>query len=103
MASRSRVLYVGVTGFLMARVLQHEVGEVTGFTNRYNINCLVYHEVFKYVNNSIARESEVKKWRRAKKLALVEKDNPTWEDLATDWGKPIKPLTADSSPTTGSE
>ncbi len=95
-ASRSRILYVGVTGFLMARVLQHKSGETDGFTKRYCINRLVYYESFRYVNNAIARETEIKKWRREKKVALIEADNPTWEDLAADWGKPAL-LTADSS------
>jgi putative endonuclease len=98
MASKSRVLYSGVTGFLMARVLQHKSGEYEGFTSKYCINRLVYYEVFRYVNNAIARETEVKKWRREKKLALVEVKNPTWEDLAADWGKSVVITTADSSP-----
>ncbi len=65
MASKSRILYIGVTGFLMPRVLQHKAAEASGFTQRYNINRLVYYEVFRYVNNAIARETEIKKWRRA--------------------------------------
>ena len=97
MASKSRVLYVGMTGFLMQRVQQHKTGECEGFTKKYNVNRLVYYEVFKYVGNAINRETEIKKWRRSKKVALIEKDNPTWEDLSEQWGKPIKPLTADSS------
>jgi len=95
-ASRSRILYVGVTGFLMARVLQYKSGETDGFTKKYSINRLVYYESFRYVNRAIARETEIKKWRREKKVALIEADNPTWEDLASDWGKPAL-LTADSS------
>jgi putative endonuclease len=63
MASKSRVLYVGMTGFLTARVLQHKAGEIDGFTKHYHVNRLVYYEVFRYVNNAIARESEIKKWR----------------------------------------
>ncbi len=97
MASRSRVLYVGITGFLLARVLQHKRGEVEGFTKRYKVSRLVYFEVFHYVNNAIARETEIKNWRRAKKVALIEQHNPTWEDLAGDWGEPIAHQTADSS------
>jgi putative endonuclease len=92
------VLYVGVTGFLMARILQHKSGECEGFTQRYKVNRLVYFEVFQYVNNAIARETEIKKWRREKKVALFEADNPTWEDLAADWGKPALMTKADSSP-----
>ena len=88
MASKSRVLYVGITGFLFSRVLQHKGGQFEGFTKRYRITRLVYYEPFQYVKNAIARETEIKKWNRAKKIALIERLNPAWEDLATDWGKP---------------
>jgi putative endonuclease len=97
MASKSRVIYVGITGSLMSRALQHKALEVEGFTKRYNVTRLVYYEVFQYVNNAISRETEIKKWRREKKVALIEASNPTWEDLAADWGTPIRPLKADSS------
>jgi predicted GIY-YIG superfamily endonuclease len=60
LASKSRVLYVGVTGFLMPRVLQHKSGECDRFTQRYRVNRLVYYEVFHYVNNAIGRKSEIK-------------------------------------------
>jgi putative endonuclease len=82
LASKGRILYVGLTGFLMARVLEHKSGESDGFSRKYHVNRLVYYEVFQYVNNAIAREKEIKKWRREKKTALIERDNPTWEDLA---------------------
>jgi putative endonuclease len=98
LASKGRVLYVGMTGFLMARVLQHKSGEHAGFTQTYHVDRLVYYEVFHYVNNAIARETEIKKWRREKKVVLVEANNPTWEDLAADWGKSVVVRTADSSP-----
>jgi len=97
MASKSRVIYVGVTGSLMARALQHKACEAEGFTKRYNVTRLVYYEVFRYVNNAIARETEIKKWRREKKVALIQASNPTWEDLAADWGTAIPPMKADSS------
>jgi putative endonuclease len=96
LASKNRTLYIGVTGFLMPRVLQHK-SEDGGFTRRYRINRLVYYEAFRYVNNAIARETEMKQWRREKKVALIERDNPTWEDLAADWGKPFKLKKADPS------
>jgi putative endonuclease len=60
LASRSRILYVGMTGFLMARVLQHKSGETDGFTKRYSINRLVYYEPFRYVNKATARETLIK-------------------------------------------
>ena len=96
MASKGRVLYVGVTGFLMPRVLQHKAGGADGFTQRYHVTRLVYYETFQYVNNAIARETQIKKWRREKKVALIEAKNPTWEDLAAEWGKPVKMLTAET-------
>jgi putative endonuclease len=89
LSSKSRALYVGMTGFLMARILQHKSGVVDGFTRRYHINRLVYYETFHYVNNAIVRESEIKAWRREKKVALIKSANPLWDDLAADWGCPI--------------
>jgi putative endonuclease len=89
MSSKSRTLYIGMTGFLMSRVLQHKTGD-GGFTRRYRVNRLVHYEAFRYVNNAIARETEIKKWRREKKVALIERNNSTWEDLAMDWGKPFE-------------
>src|SRR5207245_4613481 len=79
-ASRSRILYVGVTGFLMARVLQHKSGETDGFTKKYSINRLVYYESFRYVNRAIARGTEVKKWRREKKVVRIAADSATWKE-----------------------
>jgi len=88
-ASKSRVTYTGMTGFITARVLQHKAGEIEGFTKRYRVNRLVYCKPFKYVNNAIDRETEIKKWNRAKKVALIERVNPACEDLAAEWGKQI--------------
>ena len=87
MASRSLTLYTGVTGDLYHRALQHKAGEIEGFTKKYHITCLVYYETFKYVNNAIAREKEVKAWTRVKRLALIKSMNPTWQDLAAGWGE----------------
>src|SRR3984957_9372752 len=82
MASKSRVIYVGVTGFLMARVLRHRAGEGGAFTRKYRVHRLVYYRGFQNVGDAIARETEIKKWRREKKVALIRGANPTWEDLA---------------------
>jgi putative endonuclease len=87
MASKSRVLYVGVTGFLMARVLRHRTGEGGEFTRRYQVHRLVYFSTFQNVGDAIARETEIKKWRRQKKVALIKERNPIWEDLAEGWGE----------------
>jgi putative endonuclease len=88
MASKSRVIYVGITGFLIARVLRHRAGEGGEFTRKYRVHRLVYYESFQNVGMAIARETEMKKWRREKKVALIKKRNPTWEDLAAGWGGP---------------
>jgi putative endonuclease len=82
MASKSRVLYVGVTGFLMARVLRHRTGEGGEFTRKYQVHRLVYFASFRNVGDAIARETQIKKWRREKKVKLIEERNPTWEDMA---------------------
>jgi putative endonuclease len=99
MASKSRVVYVGVTRFLMARVLRHRAGEGGKLTRRYQVHRLVYFASFR--NVGIARETEIKGWRPEKKVALIEERNPTWEDLAEGWGERAVMTvsrTADSSP-----
>jgi putative endonuclease len=89
LASRSRVIYVGMTAFLMSRVLNHRAGEGGTFTQKYRIHRLVCYEIFHSVAAAIARETEIKKWRREKKVALIVQKNPTWEDLAAEWGRPF--------------
>ena len=100
-ASKSRVIYVGMTGFLMSRVLQHCAGEGGEFTRRYRAHRLVYYQTFHNVGDAIRRETELKKWRREKKVALIEERNPTWENLAEGWGErvPMRLRTANSSAT----
>ena len=84
LASRSRTLYVGVTGHLLERVTQHREGLVRGFTQRYRIHRLVYFEIYENVRAAIRREKDIKYWMRARKVALIDKRNPTREDLAAD-------------------
>jgi putative endonuclease len=101
MASKGRVLYVGVTGFLMARVLRHRAGEGGEFTRRYQVHRLVYFASFRNVGDAIARETQIKAWRREKKVALIVERNPMWEDLAEGWGGAAVMMVsggADSSP-----
>src|SRR5579862_7478118 len=86
-ASKTRVIYVGMTGFIMRRVLRHRAGEGGEFTRKYRVHRLVYVEGFQNVENAISRETEIKKWRREKKVELIERENPTWEDLAEGWGE----------------
>jgi putative endonuclease len=82
LSSRSRNLYVGMTNKLFGRTEQHRDHEHPGsFTARYDIHRLVYFEYFQYVRSAIAREKELKRYTRAQKIELIEKVNPTWEDL----------------------
>jgi len=82
MASRTRVIYVGVTNDLARRVGEHKLGAISGFTQRYRVKRLVYFEEFGEICEAIAREKQIKKWRRSHKVKLVEGRNPTWEDLS---------------------
>ncbi len=85
MASRSRVLYVGVTNDLQRRVWEHKNHALAGFTDKYNVDRLVYFEAGASVIEAIAREKQIKGWRRSKKVALIESVNPTWRDLSEGW------------------
>ena len=98
MASKSRHIYTGVTNYIDRRVAQHKAGEIKGFTQRYHINRLVYYEHFQFIQEAIHREKEIKGQDRAKRVALIERENPTWDDLADDWGKPIKLLKPVAAP-----
>jgi len=79
---KRNVMYVGVTNDLERRVADHCDGRGGAFTRRYRLNTLVHVEEFQYIDEAIAREKEIKGWRRSKKDALVEASNPTWADLA---------------------
>jgi putative endonuclease len=84
-SKRNGTLYVGVTNSLFARSFQHKLKQdPKSFTAKYNIDKLVYHEIYKYIDEAIAREKELKKWKRGWKINLIEKDNPTWRDLFHD-------------------
>ena len=80
-SKRNGTLYVGVTNDLMRRVWEHKTGHVKGFTGKYGVTQLVWFEMHQDVNEAIAREKRIKKWRRAWKLDLLESDNPNWRDL----------------------
>jgi putative endonuclease len=94
MSNRSHILYIGMTNDLRGRVGEHREGNPGSFTTRYKIDRLVYFETFKYVNNAIAREKELKHWTRAQKIALIESMNPTWEELMPE--EPLAATNADS-------
>jgi putative endonuclease len=85
MASRSRTLYTGVTGNLLKRVFEHKWKVHEGFSAKYNCDRLVWFETHQEVTKAIAREKQIKPWRREKKLALIQRMNPAWIDLSKDW------------------
>jgi putative endonuclease len=91
LASRSRVLYTGVTNNLARRVREHRSGKGGVFTKRYRVRWLVYFECFRDARAAIAREEQIKGWRREKKLASIAAENPTWEDLAAEWEREGEP------------
>ena len=80
-SKRNGTLYTGVTSNLIQRVWQHKHNMVKGFTKKYNVKILVYFEVHPNAESAIIREKQIKKWRRAWKLQLIEKKNPDWKDL----------------------
>ncbi len=79
------VLYTGVTKSLEKRVWQHKNKVAPGFTKKYNCDRLVYFEIHEDVKETIAREKQIKAWRRSKKDELIAILNPDWKDLAADW------------------
>ena len=84
-ASRSRTLYVGMTSGIEKRVFEHKQKLHEGFSATYNCDRLVWFERFSEVDEAISREKQLKRWRREKKVALIEANNPTWVDLSEGW------------------
>jgi putative endonuclease len=85
MTSPSGTLYTGVTNDLKRRVYQHKHKLIEGFTKRYDVTRLAYYEETQDVQTAIAREKEIKGWRRSKKLELIKSLNPAWQDLSDGW------------------
>jgi putative endonuclease len=86
MSSSTGTLYIGMTNSVYNRSLQHKRGEIEGFSSKYGCTRLVYYEGFDDVHKAIGREKQLKGWTRAKKIALIESQNPRWEDFAEKWG-----------------
>lgn len=80
-SKRNGTLYIGVTDNLIRRTYEHKNNLVKGFTNKYGVHNLVYFESYADVNEAILREKRLKKWNRAWKIKLIEKNNPSWSDL----------------------
>ncbi len=97
MASKTKVLYVGMTDILARRVFEHKSGLVEGFTKRYNVNILVYYETQHDLGSAIKREKQLKNWHRQWKINLIEEKNKDWKDLYPEIADPVKKLYSDLS------
>jgi len=75
------VLYVGVTNDLQRRTFEHKNKQTEGFSKKYNLSKLIYFEATPNIDDAIAREKQLKGWRRKKKAELISENNPDWEDL----------------------
>ncbi|HEX4308624.1 MAG TPA: GIY-YIG nuclease family protein [Acidobacteriaceae bacterium] len=85
MASRSRVLYIGITNSIRRRNTEHKERKADSFTAQHRCTRLVLYEIYCSPSRAIAREKQLKGWTRAKKIALIEQTNPQWNDLSQDW------------------
>ena len=84
-SGRNGTLYIGVTSNLRRRLWQHKEKMVEGFTSKYSINQLVYVEIYDLIVDAIAREKQLKRYKRQWKIALIEENNPRWLDLTNDY------------------
>ena len=84
MASKSGILYIGFTNNIKQRIYQHKKHIVPGFTDKHNVYKLLYYESFKDVLSAIAREKQLKKWSREKKIQLIDSQNTKWNDLSEE-------------------
>ena len=85
MGCLSGTLYIGFSGNLDKRIFQHKFHQFEGFTAKYEVTCLLYWESYDDVHKALARETQLKGWNRAKKIALIVRRNPHWVDLAREW------------------
>jgi putative endonuclease len=83
-SKRNGTLYIGITSNLIRRVWEHKEENIEGFTEKYNVNKLVYFEQYNDPENALKREKRLKRYNRKWKLALIEKENPNWRDLYYD-------------------
>jgi putative endonuclease len=84
LSSKSKVLYIGVTSNLKKRIWEHKNKIVEGFTKKYNVDKLVYFEQTENIMSALEREKQMKKWRRDKKIKLIENFNPEWKDFYSE-------------------
>ena len=77
-------LYVGVTNALLKRLYEHREGRGSAFTAKYGVHRLVYFEIHEEIEQAIKREKQIKRWKRAWKISLIEERNPNWDDLSLE-------------------
>lgn len=85
MSNKAGITYIGMTNDLERRVAEHKTGKWPGFSREHETYRPVYYEEFQYVLEAIAREKQIKSWRKEKKRALIREFNPKWQDLGADW------------------
>ncbi|HSW92859.1 MAG TPA: GIY-YIG nuclease family protein [Gammaproteobacteria bacterium] len=85
LSNATRTLYIGVTNNLERRMYEHKNKLIEGFTKKYNLTKLVYYETTESIIEGICREKQLKGWLRSKKIVLIEKENPGWDDLSLSW------------------
>jgi len=86
-SQRNGTLYIGITSDLLHRMEQHRHGVGSSFVKKYGVHKLVYFEEYPLYTDAIRRETNLKRWKRAWKLDLIEKHNPTWSDLLENWNR----------------
>ena len=84
-ASRTKVLYTGVTSDLTGRIIQHKEKSLNGFTKKYNVSRLVWYNETNDIQTALEWEKKIKGWSRKKKIDMIEKNNPQWQDLSAVW------------------
>ena len=82
---KNGTLYIGMTNDIERRIYEHKKGLIEGFSKQYHLTRMIHVEFFKYINDAIKREKQLKNWNREWKINLIEKENQKWEDLAKDW------------------
>ena len=80
-SKRNGTLYIGITSDLIKRLYEHKNDLVNGFTKKYNVHRLVWYEIHESAESAITREKQIKKWKRAWKIKMIEQSNPEWNDL----------------------
>jgi len=87
-SKKNGTLYIGVTNSIERRAEEHKNKfNSNSFTEKYNVNLLVYYETFQYIDDAILREKQLKKWNRQWKINLIEEENKDWRDLSENWNR----------------